>query len=410
MFSRVAVGAMICSLPILLAGCAEPSVETGDGLTPAQALAVDALPLINAPIEDIVLPSGESVLDYLDENGEAKSILLEDKQSIRPQERRKRIISAMLARAAKLCKRADWQYVDEGQNKPAQNGLAYLWGGKNHLVRQGSSTDECPEELHGLDCSGLVYQCAMAASLPIMVGPARSQEVPENWTKLFPEDWNLRMELASDATPQTGDIIGWGTHIGIVGKNAAGALVVYQSNGNRTAADCVKNYSQTRGPRALTFAGAVDEFGSNYKLLRIVAEISGEWDMFLRCSGQTTDAISIRFTISNRNGGAFSASGNGVDYDGSPFTALMEGTYDPILNKLEATIDYSLSSGQARVDGFEIVLNFDSTGYFDLTKIVDNGGCRAQARLVNLDPAKAMDFPVVETEINDGPRIDAPRL
>jgi len=274
MNTRMATCIVILAVASSFIGPAYGDEEGGDGLTEEQALAADKLEDFSFSVGDIRLPSRFFVKRYLDTQGNPKSFLL-DRDSTPPTKRRDVVITTMLNTAAQLCDRKNWQHKNEGIYKPAQDGLAYLWGGKNHLVREGSSTDECPEELFGLDCSGMLYTCASSAGIQIPKGTAALQEDPKHWNKVIPADWNLEMIIVGNNKAESGDIISWKSHIGIVGTTDKNELIVFQSNGAPKSGDCAKNYGPKRGPRTFTLSGAISAFGNNYKLLRLQQKTSG---------------------------------------------------------------------------------------------------------------------------------------
>src|SRR6185295_1095855 len=94
---------------------------------------------------------------------------------------------------------------------------------------------------------------------------------------------------------------------------------------------------------------------------------------------QPTDAGVVTFKIDNDNGGAFKASGTGVDYNGAPLCFNLDGTYDQLANLAVAKLSLC---DNTRADSFSQKLLEDDTGYFALTKVKNNGGCFAEARLV----------------------------
>jgi hypothetical protein len=190
----------------------------------------------------------------------------------------------MLATAQYLSDRALWQKSDEGANKPAQNGLAYSYGGKDPDIRQKPPAGCCTEQVYGLDCSGFVHQAATSAGLPIPVGPASLQGTPEPWNEALVDGLKLVMKTV-DLTQtgyESGDIIGWGSHIGIVVVDAAAGVSVFQSNGvsgckpegGKDADQCSRNRGPTRGPRRIALADALQWFGAPSSVLRLVPEAS----------------------------------------------------------------------------------------------------------------------------------------
>jgi hypothetical protein len=145
-------------------------------------------------------------------------------------------------------------------------------------------------------------------------------------------------------------------------------------------------------------------------VLRLVTTLSGDFDLYIRCTDQSTDAAVIRFTINNDQGGPFRATGSGTDYDGSPLSFILDGTYNQETNVLEARL--SLTDG-TRVDGINVRLLEDDTGYFPLSKVVDNQGCFASARLVRVNTAASraarMRLPGSSPRNATGPRLGGPR-
>jgi hypothetical protein len=70
------------------------------------------------------------------------------------------LFNALINSAEYLTDRQKHQKPDEGHNKPAQNGLAYvngqLNGKKDISIRRLGFEHTCPYEFYGLDCSGLI--------------------------------------------------------------------------------------------------------------------------------------------------------------------------------------------------------------------------------------------------------------
>jgi hypothetical protein len=158
-------------------------------------------------------------------------------------------------------------------NRPEQKGLAYVYGGRTPAVRVKAKFSDCPELLHGLDCSGLVYLVARAAGL----GPPGANEAsattladPANWT--VPDDWGLRLELVKDETIRSGDILAWPAkaggmrHIGIAWsgnlESTAAAAFAIQASGSPNA--CAANL--TKGPKSM----AIAKIGVPAAVLRLV--------------------------------------------------------------------------------------------------------------------------------------------
>src|SRR5690606_24588863 len=116
---------------------------------------------------------------------------------------------------------------------PEQQGIYYLWKGKNHMARGACGG----EYTHGLDCSGFIYQIAKAAGIKILDGQAKDQIQPSTWNNgQIPRHYNLKArELKEEEHDElrTGDLVAWtgcAGHIGFVVVKQ-GVAFVYQSNG-----------------------------------------------------------------------------------------------------------------------------------------------------------------------------------
>jgi len=129
--------------------------------------------------------------------------------------------------------------------------LQYVFNGKTPLVRlsgaQAKGGSSCTDELHGMDCSGLIFNVAEVVGIGIVVGKAITQQSPDAWK--IPPEWSLRMVVVTDGTIQTGDIVGWADHIGIVEEGGSDPIVISSIGG---ANSCAKNKIAPYGPVAKT--------------------------------------------------------------------------------------------------------------------------------------------------------------
>ena len=379
-----------------------------DALSKEIMTRIDSIPDSWLPRDEVILPNGINLRDYLEmrgiapDNPELQSLEPSseelDLRSTRtatastlppaegPQQKKNDIIAKMLVEAESLaCGRraepdtcTDWDTEAEGDSdgntladRPAQRGLTYIFGGKDHTVRT-LPVDGCPERTYGLDCSGLVYQIATRAGISLPVGTSATQSNPASWR--LPSQWQLEMKLVTDGAIESGDILGWSGHIGIA--ETGGAIVNVISATGRPG-ECSANINPPRGPRSLPLS----EFGPPTAILRLVTTLSGTFDMPIRCAGQPTDAAVLRFEINNDKGGPFQATGTGTDYDGTPLCFTLAGDYDQASNEVSALLSLC---DQSRKDSFSVRLLTDDTGYFPLRKVVDNGGCAGEARLIRL--------------------------
>ena len=293
-----------------------------------------------------------------------------------PQERKNTAIMKMIAAGKRLaCAREAtpcdiWNYpedtTDPSKAQPAQNGLTYIYGGKTPSKRT-KPVDGCPEYTFGVDCSGLIQRIASVAGLDAP-SSSSSQANPNGW--VVPSDWGLKLDKVSSGPIQAGDILLWPDHVGI----ATSASVVISATGN--PGHCSTNIKPKKGPRALTIAQLGK--GSPSGILRLMAPLSGDWDLSIKCVSQDAYITTIRFKINNDAGGAFSAFGAGTDYSGAPLSFELSGNYEPESNVLSATLALTNNS---RSDYFSQTLLFDEIGPFNLTRVIVNGGCEGAARL-----------------------------
>lgn len=239
---------------------------------------------------------------------------------------------------------------------------------------------------HGLDCSGLIYQVALAAGITLPKGNAQLQSNPSSWNGNIPADWKMKMQLVSDGSVEAGDIVGFVddvgdlVHIGIAESDGTIESVnIISSLGQPN--NCA--YNLKTGPISKPMSELIKYGSIPQKTLRLVTTLSGDFDMYLRCIGRPTDAGVLRFTISNENGGPFQAQGTGIDYDGSPLCFNLNGTYDQINNIASGVLSFC-NEQVPRSDYFSEKLLQDETGYFPLTKIIDNGGCFTEINLIRI--------------------------
>ncbi|MBT1685895.1 NlpC/P60 family protein [Dawidia soli] len=405
---RIYYAAAIVLLTALMHGCSdsgddETSIESSEGLDSQEIEILDNTPdAVGFDPEDVVLPNGRNMMEYLeevnpdflDEQGRKAS-----PKELGPQAARNELIAKLTYTATRLIDRS--RYPGNGQN-----GLGYSWGSKDPSKLQpppGAGT-KCKEPIYGLDCSGYLYQVFKSAGIILPEGPAdlqRDATVLENAIKkAYPEFKKLKVDDLGEipaAKFETGDIIYWlnskgqAKHIGVILKDANGRLAVFQSNGSpgTDSGDCDKNMSAGRGPRKLELNDPY-WFATNkiYGVVRFNAAISGKWDLVLRCQGYTTDALKFNLDFPTSQEADLSITGSGVDYDGEPINC--EGTlhYDNTTNVLSGNFLTTKSSAPEffRNDSFEVKLATDDTGYFPMLLGEENeAGCPVEGKLVNKD-------------------------
>jgi hypothetical protein len=217
-------------------------------------------------LEDMILTDGRNVRSFLEQydpeflirypsgskNGAAE---------LTPFEQKNLFIARMLGAGNYLVEDALHRYDSLSTDKPAQKGLAYLWGGKDfvnrHIPYQG--TGECENlMLYGLDCTGMLWSMVKAAGLP-PVEPennfftATIRDVSK-WTTAFKASAEFKDLVMRDTGKQIppdmmeeGDIILWESHVGVYLNG-----YVYQSNGTSLSTDCRRNMLPDRGPRLIS--------------------------------------------------------------------------------------------------------------------------------------------------------------
>ncbi len=382
----------------------DPQPQSGglDPVDPAFIELLSAQKAVDWPLNKFILPNGENVQDFYDKAHSKKSARFTDiLAESGPQAKRNTIIAEMIKAGNDMTKDIVFNDVS-----PAQKGIAYAYGSKDYTLVQSPTDGTCNRnrKFHGIDCSGFIYQMAKAAGLDL--GSAKNTKElakPVNWEKAIQakgsEYKKIRVEDVSnevagdDNKLQTGDILlfynakGEVHHIAMALKDESGLTYFLNSYGDPNK-NCESHFN--KGPTKLSIDKKI-WFNKTltYSVLRIVTDISGKWEAGIRCSGQTYDAVvyKIEFTTS-RNDDNVTGSGTGVDYDGvTKVDVQFKGQYMKESNILSGKMVFNFPAdpSQNREDSFSIKLNYDDTGYFNATKVVDNGGCYLQLKLVNLE-------------------------
>ncbi|OZI05521.1 hypothetical protein BWI93_24975 [Siphonobacter sp. BAB-5385] len=433
LFTLVAV----CSLFLIMSSCKptadpvatevinDPNAEdyNEESLSDEKAERIDELDSPVLDFDNIILPNGMTLKEFKEKypnliNGRIKG----DETLNGPQLRKNSIISNMLIEAQRLMNRGAFikQEKEGGASDckycPAQpNGLAYAYGNKDYSVRKNPK-GYAFEEVFGLDCSGFVYNAVKKGIKNFTAENTTEQKLTSKWNEALKVEKENKKLFVKDLGPLTelnlkaGDIVYWNGHIALVGVGGTNAIL-FQSNGtsagscgdpnkSKESLKCVKNAQEKnrgpkRGPRALSFKEAItpDYFGPQYRVIRILTDISGEWQLLGRCTQQSSDAIDMRITIHPEKDDEVlqtkrkvSAQGKATDYNGTTLIILtLEGEYNKETNILKANITLTADGepDETRIDGFERPLNVDDTGYFPATSILSNGACGISWRLIN---------------------------
>lgn len=424
---RVAVHHLVTLAILVFVACSSddrgPTKPTSAGdppdtdWLPVSAVTIlDSLPTVSFELSEIRLPNDLSAQQFLDEIGHSRSTAIFPLDtSMGPQDSRNELILRLIQRAQYLTNKNNFNFPAEGPNRPAQSGLAYVYGGKRVDQRTKPSYECCQEELYGLDCSGFIYQVFLGAGVTLDPGPAWLQaqsgiltaKIREQgeYGKLFAEALGrLGIEEL-----ETGDLIYWtyndgsnAAHIGIVLESTSGGLAIYQSNGSIGTSNgycsqgqCEKNRGPGRGPRTIPLNAAPDYFlgadgeGPRYAgVIRIQAEISGRWEFFLRCEGRYDPAVTVSLDFPTTENNAFRIARSFHDYDGNPLDGVFNFSYDQVSNTLTCT--YALTSENCATNPFRVEriatpLYRDDTGYVP-AQVIDWSECAecpAECRLLN---------------------------
>lgn len=275
--------------------------DNSEVLSSAEIAFFDQIPSSNFTANTILLPDGSKLSDFLEEFDpelyraiyQLKSAAIKSVRNIKlePFLQKNLFIARMLANGLVLTNRNMYNYPDEGPDAPAQHGLAYSFGQKDHTKRRPppAKSTICYQSIYGLDCSGLVYQIAKRSGVNLSSNPAGEckaafESDTLNWGKAFKsssEFQDLRMEdlgkLAVDKI-LPGDLIFWldeekeAYHVGVtLYASQSTGVAVYMSCGCGTSCNeqgCLDNLSETRGPRQIIL-GDPKWFNKEYKVLRI---------------------------------------------------------------------------------------------------------------------------------------------
>ena len=236
-----------------------PEQEINDILTPEQDSALAAADDTIFDPGNIALPFGDNVKDFMLQYNSTfnskgnKSAQLSFIDEMSQLDQAKLLISRLALYDNDLVRPMLHVYPYEGVNKPAQNGLAYVWGSRNinqryiHRDKNGNLLGiQCEEERYGLDCSGMIISAFRDAGVILSTNLwAVSLANPKIYNDALKKSNDFKkleyVETGISYTYdsiQTGDIIylgkgGYATHIGIAltSNNVKKEVFIFQSNG-----------------------------------------------------------------------------------------------------------------------------------------------------------------------------------
>lgn len=388
-------------------------------LPPELEAQLAAQPTTSYTLDEIVLPNGRTVAEVLAEcglgsgpGGQHSARMHQALSAVGPQTQKAILLARMLATAHWLTDRSEHQHLQEddvnGVPSPAQNGLAYVWGGKDKNVYERKVAKKyCTTmALYGLDCSGFITMVAGGAGVDVKDNGAdqnaNTLKDPVVWTTAFAR-MGLTKIYAKDVGKlhpselESGDIVFWymkpespstATHTGMILSPGDSTLVLFQSEGGDT---CEINTRSDRGPRQSLLPANTFFTGAwaRYTVIRIATDISGRWRLAGRCEDRDFPAFTLDLHLTQEDEQVVAASGRGTDYDGKPLEVSMEGTYSAVNNQLGGQLEFTFPTvGGRRVDEFSVRLNEDDTGYFPAELIYHTDtGCDLEIRLMNTETA-----------------------
>lgn len=173
---------------------------------------------------------------------------------------------------------------------PAQGRIAYSWGSKQYQLRHKppGEGDNCTYEVHGLDCSGFIYQVFKMSGVELPVEQCRADQermpgflhtaLEKQYFKGSPFDV-MDMGKLKISEMHSGDLMYFiGSkgvyHIAIVLTNEQGEATLYQCLGspNRETTNtniCVSNMNGKHGILAGKLVPEIEK--RNYRIVRILA-------------------------------------------------------------------------------------------------------------------------------------------
>lgn len=247
-----------------------------------------------AKLSDLKFSDSSSIQDFLKVYDTALYLQAMKVATVIPStylNQKKLFIAEMIANGLILTQKNRFSYPDQGPSKPQQNGIAYSFGSKQYESREKPS-GSCNSnlELHGLDCSGFIYQITKKSELPLAPTADNCNVAflnnPELWTKAFavsPFFNKLKMEYVKVTRPkpdlQIGDIVLWTGHVGMIIQNEQ----LMHSSGYadiKPGRDCNLNLT-IKGPQISKITGGfLNDFGDGtFKILRIApkdCDLGGE--------------------------------------------------------------------------------------------------------------------------------------
>ena len=133
---------------------------------------------------------------------------------------------------------------------------------------------------------------------------------------------------------------------------------------------------------------AVDKAGNFSDISGMVCAMTPQadaaaWRLFIACAGRDYNFERPFDLDENRPTSVISVTGAGNDYNGTPLTYAITGTYNSQEMMLDGKIDWSFQEGGRRVDSFVADLSTDDTGAIPMNLVFHSrSGCNAVIRFV----------------------------
>jgi hypothetical protein len=113
--------------------------------------------------------------------------------------------------------------------------------------------------------------------------------------------------------------------------------------------------------------------------------VTGTWELHFRCADATTDASVIDVSLNEATGGSFTGNGSGTDYNGTPLTMAIAGSYASSTHLITGTVTTTFQGNACvREDTFSTTLQSNDTGYINMTQ-TQVCGCSGQVRMIKLN-------------------------
>lgn len=413
---------------IVMEGIVQPPAIQEEYVTPELSEKLENTETVVLSTSDIVLPNGLTIEEFEDIwGGGLKS---QKSSSSYSNYSRDVLIMKMIKSALFLSEKSNHDKSSDGDNRPAQKGLAYGAGLKNPNKREKPTAGECNRdlELYGLDCSGFIWQLFLSAGInSFPYGPAEKQRMPstikESIVAAYPDA--KKTILVEDLEDKigvdylvTGDIIYWKNsegrayHIGMILNDKNGKKSVAQSNGswvdcNKSGCGrCERNYKPETykvGPRFFELTESnIKSFGENYGVVRIYTsdvKVTLSWNNMVDLDLHVIDPNGEKIYFEN----PISASGGMLDIDNveglGPENIYWQDSSAPI-GEYQVFVHFydgelTSSNYTVRVQAFGIIdeTYTGSIGYDELVHVVNfnNSG-------VLTEPAKKSYFSVERTK------------